>query len=84
MLVDMAENAKIGVGDGNCEDKTVERSLHSKNSNKADYLTLRARLAFTELRKAFIETSILQHFDLEYHIRIKIDVLSYTIGGVLS
>ena len=51
----MAEVGEVGVGinGGNCEDKTVKR-LPSKNLNQAtDYLTLKVRLAFTELRKTF-------------------------------
>ena len=45
----MAEDAEVSsVGDGDCEDKTVERSpLISKNLNGAtDYLTPGAKRAF--------------------------------------
>ena len=71
----MAEDAEVGsIGGGDCKDETVKRSpLTCKNLNGAtDYLTLKARLAFTQLRKAFTEALILQHFDLECHIRNKL------------
>ncbi len=32
------------------------------------FFTSRTKEAFTKLRQAFIETPILNHFDLEYHI----------------
>ena len=83
----MTEDTKVvNVGGGNCKDETVKKtSLTSKNLNEATgYLTFKARLAFTQLKKAFTKASILQHFDSEYHIRIKTDVSDYAIGGVLS
>ena len=51
----MAKNAEVGNVGVDCEDKMIERSpLNSKNSNGAiGYLTSKARLAFTQLRKAF-------------------------------
>ena len=58
----MAKDAEVGnIGGGNREDKTVKRSpLTSKNSNGAiGYLTPKARLVFTQLRKTFTETPIL-------------------------
>ena len=81
----MAENFEVGFGDGSgdCEDITVERSS-SKNSNGAGYLTPKAKLAFTKLRKAFTIVLIPGHFDLKCHIQIKTDVSGYTIGKVLS
>ena len=85
-LKDLAERDEVGIicsGD-NCKDKTVER-LPSKNLNRAiDYLTSKAWLAFTKLRKAFTKALILRHFDLEYHIQIGIDASGYGIDGVLS
>ena len=49
-----------------------------------DFFTFRARLAFIELRKAFVKVLIFYHFDLKYHIRIKTDVLEYVIDNVFS
>ncbi len=42
-----------------------------------------ARQAFTELRQAFVKAPILNHFDLERHIQIKIDTSGYTISRIL-
>ncbi len=36
------------------------------------------------MRQAFVETPILNHFDPECHIRIKMDASGYAIGGILS
>ena len=48
------------------------------------FLTPDAREAFNQLRQAFTEAPILQHFDPECHIRIETDASGYAIGGVLS
>ena len=83
----MAEDAEVSrVGGGNCEDKTVEKSLLiSKNSNGAtDYLTPKVRLVFCQWKKAFTKALILQHFDSECHIRIETDASGYAISKVLS
>ena len=48
------------------------------------FLTPEARLAFTQLRQAFVKAPILHHFDLESHIQIETDASGYAIGGVLS
>ena len=85
-LIDVAERDKVHTvgGGGNCDDKTVKR-LPSKNLNRATgYLTPKARLPFTKLRKAFIKAQIFQYFDPEYHIWIKINGSSYAIGRVIS
>lgn len=39
-----------------------------KISSKAGFLTFKASLAFTQLKKIFIEALILHHFDLKYYI----------------
>ena len=46
------------------------------------FLTPKARLAFTKLRQALIETSIFYHFDPECHIRIETNVSGYAIGEI--
>ena len=84
LLVDVPEDAEVNIGSGDCENGTVKRSPRSKNLNGAGYLTLEARLAFTQLRKAFTKAPILQHFDSECHIRIETDASGYAISGVLS
>ena len=48
------------------------------------FLNPEARLAFTRLRQAFVETPIFHHFDPESHIQIETDVSGFAIGGVLS
>ena len=42
------------------------------------------REACDQLKQVFTKVSILQHFDLECHIRIETDTLGYAIGGILS
>ena len=41
-----------------------------KKTVELDFLTPRARLAFTKLRQVFVKAQILHHFDLECHIRV--------------
>ena len=53
----------------------------SKSSN---YLILDVKKTFNLLWQVFTQAFILQHFDPEWHIRIKTDVSGYTIGKVLS
>ncbi len=36
------------------------------------------------MREAFVEASILKHFDLERHIQIEMDASGYTIDGIFS
>lgn len=51
---------------------------------RARFFSLRARLAFTKLRQAFIKAHILDSFDPEYHIWVETDVSDYIISEVLS
>ena len=71
--------------------KKVQKTTKFKNLSKAkkavwlsDFLTLKTKLTFTELRQALFKALILHHFDLKRHIRIKTDASSYVIGKVLS
>ena len=48
------------------------------------FLTPKARLVFTQLRQAFVETSIFHHFDPKSYIRIETDVSGYAMSGILS
>ena len=68
--------------------KKLSKSGNSTNSDVTEdgpkFLTPDARTAFNHLWLAFIEASILWHFDPECHIRIETDVSGYAIGGVLS
>ena len=65
--------------------KKVQKSSKSKKTVRfSDFLTPRAKLAFTKLRQAFLKALILHHFDPEFHVRIETDALGYAISGVLS
>ena len=48
------------------------------------FFTPETRLAFTQLRQAFVKAPILHHFNPESHIRIETDASGYAIGGMLS
>ena len=83
----MVKDIEVGsVGGGDRKDETVEKlPLTSKNSNGViGYLTPKARLAFTQLKKTFTKAQILRHFDFKCHIQIKTEASSYAIGEVLS
>lgn len=79
----MAEEDKFEDGSSNGIKSTIIISSKLR-SNKAGYLTLNARVAFTQLRYAFIEALILYHFNLKLYIRIETNATSYTISRVLS
>ena len=64
--------------------KKVQNSSKSKKTVRSDFLTSGAKLAFAELRQAFVKAPILHPFDPECHIQIETDVLGYAIGGVFS
>ena len=91
---ELGANGVVG-GDGKADDRNISKSKKSKNAKSGihtrvgaagqpTFLTPGAREAFNQLRQAFTEAPILQHFDPEYHIRIKTDASGYTIRGVLS
>ena len=64
--------------------ETSKNLSKSKKIVELDFLTLRARLAFTKIRQAFVKFPIFHYFDLEYHIRVKIDATSYAIGRLFN
>ena len=68
-------NTNSGGGNTKKSVKAVKRS---------NYLTPNTKKTFNHLRHAFIQASILQHFDLGLHIRIKIDMSDFGIGKVLN
>ena len=83
--MDVSEFDEVGVGGGSdYEDKTIKRSLFKNLNGATGYLISDARQAFTQLRQVFSKALILQHFDLECHIRIETDVTSYGISKFLS
>ena len=68
----------------NEKSKKLTRVPNIGATKKPNFLTPNAKKALNHLRLAFIKALILQHFDLESHIRIETDASGYTIGGVLS
>ena len=70
--------------------KTTKSKIHdfspySRNKEAGTgFFTLKARLAFTQLRQTFVEASILHHFNPESHIQIEIDASCYVISSILS
>ncbi len=48
------------------------------------FFTANTRKTFTELRQAFVEALILNHFNPECHIRIETNALGYAISGIFS
>lgn len=58
--------------------------LSKSQSIGEKFLTSKAKKTFIQLKLGFIETSILQHFDPEYHIWIETNGLGYAINGILS
>ena len=91
-----AGNNEVVGGGGDRADKIIVDLSKNKKSRKLtcmpnigatgklNFLTPNAKKAFNYLRLAFIKAPILQHFDLESHIRIKTNVSGYTISRVLS
>lgn len=49
-----------------------------------EFLTFKAKVAFTQLKKAFIEVLILEYFDSKYYIQIETNASSYAISKILS
>ena len=80
----MAEVDKVDVGGGNCEDKTVGRSMFKNLNGAIGYLTPNARQTFIQLRQTFTKALILWHFDPKCHIQIETDALGYAIDKVLN
>ena len=64
--------------------KKVQNSSKSKKTVQSDFLTPGAKLAFAELRQAFVKAPILHLFDPERHIQIETDASGYAISRVLS
>ena len=67
--------------------KKLAKSKKTKNvhdSEEPKFLTFEVKEAFNHLRQAFTKALILQHFDLECHIRIETDASSHAIREVLS
>ena len=61
-----------------------KRSLPKNLNRITDYLIPNAKQVFTQLWQAFTKVLIFQHFNLEYNIWIKINVLGYAIKFMLN
>lgn len=57
---------------------------NSGTTKEFKFLTFEARQAFNLLRQAFIKASIFQPFVPKYYMRIKPNISSYAISGILS
>ena len=58
--------------------------LNIRAMRKSNFLIPNAKKTLNYLRLAFIKALILQHFDLESHIRIETNLSGYAIDRVLS
>ena len=71
-------------------EKKGQKTSKSKNLSKSkktielDFLIFGDRLAFTELRQAFVKAPIFHHFDPKRYIQIGTDTLGYVISEVLN
>ena len=63
---------------------TVSNIVSNSAKNVSNYLTPDPKRAFDQLRQAFTEVPILQHFTSEQYIQVETDASEYAIGGVLS
>ena len=58
--------------------------VNNSAKNVSNYLIPDAKRAFDQLRQAYTEAPILQHFDPEQYIRVKTDPSRHAIGRLLS
>ena len=89
-----AEDEVIAVGGSRADEmmRNLSKSKKSKNKHistigaiqKPTFLNPSTKEVFNYLRQVFIKAPILQHFDLESYIQIKINVSNYAIGRVFS
>ena len=79
------DDVKVDGGEvGNNEVEKKGRNLSKSKKTELGFLTAGAKMAFTELRQAFIKALILHHFDPEHHIWVETDASGYATSGVLS
>ena len=60
LLIDMAKSDKVDImSDGSdYKNETIEKSLSKKSNGTKNYWNLKARLAFIQMKKAFIKALI--------------------------
>lgn len=71
--------------------KIESKLAKSKNSNTSNHIAgvlgffnPKTRLAVPKLRLLFTKVLMLNHFESDYYICIKLDISNYTIRGILS
>jgi len=64
---------------------SIARPLHNmvKKDRKWEWIEKQER-AFKELKKRFMQEPVLAALDLDKEMRMEVDALDYTTGGVLS
>ena len=70
------------IGDNEIGKKVQNLSKSKKTVESSNFITFRAKLAFTKLRQAFFKALILYHFYPKRHIQIETDTSGYIIGRV--
>ena len=65
--------------------KNRDFSPNSRNMEaESSFFISKARLAFTQIKQAFVEALILYLFNIECHIQIETHASGYTIDEILS
>ena len=62
----------------------VSNIVSNSAKNVSKYLTPNAKKSFDQLRQAFTQVPMFQHFDPEQYIRVVTDMSEHAIGGMLS
>lgn len=68
----------------NVGSQEIRRNLSKINPFGMHFLTFKARIAFSRLKKAFTKVLILHYFDLERHIQIKTNGSAFAISEIFS
>ena len=67
------------------KNKNLDFLLYSRNMEaRLGFLIPKARLAFIQLRQAFVEAPIFHHFDQKWQMQMKTDASKYVIGEILN
>lgn len=75
----------VKINSNNINEKLKKLLFYKKPINRdMDYLTIVAKITFSQLKKVITKAFILQHFNLKYYIWIKTDIFNYIISKVLS
>lgn len=58
-------------------------NIYIKAISNSNFLTLKTKLAFLQIKQTFTKVSILHYFDPEYYIWIETNASNYFIGSIL-